>query len=145
MATTPNPTGSAGYAYFDHDADIGVIGRGDRLETAFVNAAAAMFALMADPRTVRPEQTMAVDFDEDDVELALATWLNDLLGQARRRGMVLCEFELHRDGAHWHGAARGEPWRDEIERGIEVKGATLTALRVLRGPDGVEAHCVVDV
>ncbi|WP_147652675.1 archease [Vulcaniibacterium gelatinicum] len=133
------------YGYFDHDADVGVIGRGQDIERAFENAALATFALMADPATVRPQQALSVAFDEDDAELALATWLNHLLGEAQRRELVLCEFRLRRDGAHWHGQARGERWREGIERGVEVKGATLTALRVSSGPEGVEARCVVDV
>ena len=136
---------AVGYGYFDHDADVGVIGRGDRLESAFESAAAATFALMADPASVRAEENLVVEFVEDDAELALATWLNVLLGEARRRGLVLREFHLARDGPRWRGAARGERWREGIERGVEVKGATLTALRVDRGPDGVEARCVVDV
>jgi SHS2 domain-containing protein len=135
----------SGYGYFDHDADIGLVGRGDRLESAFENAAAATFALMADPASVRAEESLSLEFDEDDIELALATWLNLLLGEARRRGLVLCEFHLCHEGEHWHGDARGQRWHEGIERGIEVKGATLTALRVSRGPDGVEVRCVVDV
>ena len=51
---------------------------------------------------------------------------------------------LH-DGAHWHGVARGERWRDELARGTEVKGATLTALSVRHSDAGWEARCVVDV
>lgn len=35
------------YGYFDHDADVGVIGRGQDIERAFENAAVATFALMA--------------------------------------------------------------------------------------------------
>ncbi|HEY5612862.1 MAG TPA: archease [Lysobacter sp.] len=140
-----NDASTSGYGYFDHDADVGVIGRGDRLEAAFESAAAATFALMAEPAAVRADERLAVEFVEGDVELALATWLNLLLGEARRRGLVLREFHLHRDGERWRGEARGERWHEGIERGVEVKGATLTALRVSCGPGGVEARCVVDV
>jgi SHS2 domain-containing protein len=72
-------------------------------------------------------------------------WLNALLAQARERGLVLCEFELRRDSCHWHGFARGEPWRDSHPRGTEVKGATLTALSVRQDEHGWQARCVVDV
>lgn len=147
MAASPIPHDGrpTGHEYFDHEADIGVIGRGDRLDSAFESVAAATFALMADLASVHDEDGFAVEFEEDDVELALVTWLNRLLGEARRRGLALCEFHLRHDGAHWHGSARGQRWHEGIERGVEVKGATLTALRVSRGPDGVEARCVVDV
>jgi SHS2 domain-containing protein len=132
-------------AYFEHDADMGILGRGMDLEEAFEHAAAAVFAMMADPVQIRPQTSVAVAFEEADVELALVTWLNLLLGEARRRGLIFGRFQLRRDGARWMGTAAGEPWRAGIERGVEVKGATLTALAV-KQCDGIwEARCVVDV
>jgi SHS2 domain-containing protein len=100
---------------------------------------------MVDPAAVRPRVRVEVEFDEDDVELALVRWLNGLLAEARERGIVLCSFELRRDGDHWRGVAGGEPWRDAHERGTEVKGATLTALSVRPDDGGWQARCVVDV
>jgi len=131
--------------YFEHGADIGVVGRGVSIEEAFTNAAAATFAIMVEPGAVQPLIDVEVDFDEDDVELALVRWLNALLAQARENGLVLCQFEMQRQGSHWHGLARGEPWRDSHPRGTEVKGATLTALSVRQDDSGWQARCVVDV
>lgn len=136
---------AAAHEYFEHGADIGVIGRGASIEQAFVRAAAATFAIMVEPDAVRPLVEVKVEFDEDDVEFALVRWLNALLGEARERGVVLGRFELQRDGEHWHGLARGEPWRDAHARGTEVKGATLTALSVRQDEQGWQARCVVDV
>lgn len=142
------------YTYFEHDADMGIVGRGKRIEEAFEQAATAMFAMMADPAQVRPQASVAIEFEEADVELALVTWLNLLLGQARSRALIFGRFRLRRDGAspkgtssgaRWSGTAEGEPWRDGLERGVEVKGATLTSLAVTQ-QDGIwEARCVVDV
>lgn len=132
-------------AYFEHGADMGVIGRGARVEEAFENAATAVFAMMADPAQIRPQASVAVEFEEPDIELALVTWLNLLLGQARSQGLIFGRFRLGRDAAHWSGRAEGEPWRESLERGVEVKGATLTCLAVTQR-DGIwEARCVVDV
>ena len=135
----------AGFAYFDHDADIGIIGQGKTLEEAFEGAAAATFAIMADPAQVHREGLVQFDFDEEDPELALVIWLNTLLAEARTHALVFGQFRLNRENSHWHGEAWGEPWREDLDRGVEVKGATLTMLRVSRGPDGFEARCVVDV
>ena len=131
--------------YFEHGADIGVVGHGTTIEEAFAGAAAAMFAIMVEPGAVQPLERIEVDFTEDDVEFALVRWLNALLAQARERGLVLCRFELQRDDDRWHGLARGEPWRDSHPRGTEVKGATLTALSVRQDERGWQARCVVDV
>ncbi len=132
-------------AYFEHDADMGIVGRGKRIEEAFENAATAVFAMMTGPAKVDLRVSVAIEFEEADAELALVTWLNLLLGQARSRTLVFGRFQLRRDGAHWSGTAEGESWRAGLERGVEVKGATLTCLAVTQ-QDGIwEARCVVDV
>jgi SHS2 domain-containing protein len=133
------------FAYFEHGADMGIVGRGAQLEQAFEQAAIAMFAMMTTLDALQPRQSVAIEFEEADVELALVTWLNRLLGEARSRALVFGRFRLRRDGTHWSGTAAGEPWRKDLERGVEVKGATLTALGVTQR-DGIwEARCVVDV
>jgi SHS2 domain-containing protein len=133
------------FEYFDHDADTGVIGRGETLEQAFTHAAEATFALMCDPMRVALKERFDVEFDEDDRELALAIWLNLLLAQANTRGLAMARFELNRQHAHWRGTGWGEAWHAGLERGTQVKGATLTALQVTESATGWEARCVVDV
>ncbi|HSD42138.1 MAG TPA: archease [Burkholderiales bacterium] len=130
---------------FEHDADFGVVGRGGSVEEAFVAAAEAMFGIMIDPGAVAAKESVAFEFEETDVELALVTWLNALLAHARDRGLALGRFELVREGARWRGRAAGEPWRAGFDRGTEVKGATLTMLSVRRADGGWEARCIVDV
>ncbi|TXF11091.1 archease [Pelomicrobium methylotrophicum] len=131
--------------YFDHDADIGVIGRGATPEAALAAAAAAAFALMCEPSQVQPLERVDVAFREPDMELALVIWINTLLAIARDRGLALGRFRLSREGDCWRGAAWGEPWREKHERGVEVKGATLTCLKVRPHDERWEARCVVDV
>ena len=133
------------YEYYEHDADMGVIGRGATLEEAFESSAAGMFAIMTDLGAVREEQTVRFEFEEADTELALVRWLNLLLGKAREHGVVFSAFRLERDGVVWRGSATGETWRKDLERGVEVKGATLTTQRVEQRRGEWEARCVVDV
>jgi SHS2 domain-containing protein len=59
--------------------------------------------------------------------------------------MVFAEFRLERDGVVWRGSATGERWRRDLERGTEVKGATLTLLKVGQSGNEWDARCVVDV
>jgi SHS2 domain-containing protein len=140
-----NPLTAERYAYFEHDADVGIVGRGCVLEEAFEAAATAMFARMTDLSAVRAREVVRIDFEEADVELALVRWLNLLLGKAREHGLVFAHFRLERDGVLWRGLASGEPWRAQYKRGVAVKGATLTALAVEQTADGWEARCVIDV
>ena len=135
----------ADYSYFEHGADIGIAGRGSTIEAAFVAAAQALFAIQTEAAAIRPEQRIEVSFTEADVELALVSWLNVLLGEAKSRGLALAEFGLRREEDLWTGWASGEPWHPGLARGTEVKGATLTMLSVRRPDQEWEARCVVDV
>ncbi|MDQ1326656.1 MAG: protein archease [Campylobacterota bacterium] len=133
------------YGYFDHDADIGIIGRGKSLEEAFESAAVAMFAIMTDLDVVHCHELIEVKFEENDNEFALIEWLNRLLATAHTKHLVLGRFELHKEGNIWRGKAWGDKWKKEFERGTEVKGATLTMLSVQEKEDHWEAQCIVDV
>ncbi|NTV95156.1 MAG: archease [Thiobacillus sp.] len=133
------------YKYFDHEADIGIEAWGKTPEAAFEYAASAMFAVMTHPSLVLPERRVHVEFDEPDRELALVEWLNRLLGLAHMAKLVLGSFELKRAGDHYTGEAWGMPWKKGAERGTEVKGATLTELKVEQQGKRWLARCVVDV
>ncbi len=137
--TEPSP------AYFEHEADIGVIGHGATLAAAIADAARATFAVMTDLEQVEPRLHVAFSIDESDPEFALVTLLNRLLAEARLHGAVFGRFAVEGDGGHWRVEAWGEPWRDALPRGTEVKGATLTMLKVSKTDTGWEARCVVDV
>lgn len=137
--------GNKSFTYFDHDADIGIAGHGKTIESAFESSAEAMFDIMADINAIKAETEINIAFDEADIEYALVTWLNTLIAEARDQGLALGSFKITRQGDHWQGQAWGEPWRDDLERGVEVKGATLTMLSVKASNDGWEARCIVDV
>jgi len=70
------------YAYFEHDADMGIVGRGTIIEEAFEHAARAAFAVMTNLGQVALRESVTIEFEEAEPELALATWLNLLPGQA---------------------------------------------------------------
>ncbi|RDI46887.1 archease [Aquicella lusitana] len=131
--------------YFEHDADIGIIGRGETVEACFVNAAKSMFSLMANLSQIHSQQTITFEFEEEDLELAFVTWLNQLIARAQEHNLILSDFHLKQEGKYWQGTASGEKWNENIERGIEVKGATLTMLSVKKRDHQWEARCVVDV
>jgi SHS2 domain-containing protein len=133
------------WSYFGHDADVGIIGRGPTVEEAFIAAAKAVFALMVDPEQVQLTDSLSFSFEEESAELALVTWLNRLLAEARTENLALAAFRLTRKNGRWQGEAKGEDWREAHDRGVEVKGATLTMLSVKAVDGGWEARCIVDV
>jgi len=132
---------------FDHGADIGVLGEGRTIEEAYAGAARAMFSVMVDVAGVRPREAVEISCTATDRELLLVQWLNALLAEADVRGLVFCDFEVRLLEGGLAGTARGEPFDPGRHvPGVEVKGATLTELKVARGEDGLwRAQTVVDV
>lgn len=133
------------FSYFEHDADVGVVGRGETVEQAFEAAAQVVFAIMTNLDGVQSREEILIEFEEADLEFALVIWINLILGKARESGMVFNDFHLQRNGQQWRARITGEKWRDALERGVEVKGATFTMLSVRQMKGIWVAQCVVDV
>jgi SHS2 domain-containing protein len=131
---------------FDHKADIGVLGEGRTLEEAFAGAARAMFSVMVEIEGVEPRESVEVSCSGSDPELLLVAWLNALLAEADLRGMVFRDFGVRLREGGLDGIARGERF-DPARHvpGVEVKGATLTELKVTHEGGLWRAQTVVDV
>ncbi|MEK0082818.1 archease [Benzoatithermus flavus] len=136
-----------GFEHFAHDADIGVRGYGPSKEAAFEEAARALTAVVTEPEQVRPERAVTIACRAPDDAMLLCDWLNALVLAMAEEGLLFGRFEVHIEGDTLTATAWGEPLdRSRHAPAVEVKGATLTALRVGREPDGTwVAQCVVDV
>ena len=138
---------STRWEHFPHEADIGVRGVGASKEEAFEQAAIALTAVILDPQGLAGEEVVEVTCEAPDGELLLVDWLNALVYQMATRRLLFGRFKVHIKGHHLHAKAWGEPI--EIARhqpAVEVKGATLTSLRVgQEASGGWVAQCVVDV
>ena len=136
----------AHWEHFPHGADIGVRGHGPTRQAAFEQAALALTAATCDPGSVLPRQEVEIDCEAADEELLLAQWLNAIVYEMAPRRMLFGRFAVAIDGLRLRGRAWGEPVDiDRHQPAVEVKGATLTELRVAHGPGGWLAQCVVDV
>lgn len=135
------------HEHFRHDADIGVRGVGPTVAAAFEEAATAMTAVITDPRAVRPAETVTVECEAPTLEFLFVDWLNALIFEMSRRGMVFSSFSVDIQGDRLLGEASGEVV--DVARhqpAVEVKGATMSELNVGQRPDGEwTAQCVVDV
>lgn len=134
------------WEHFPHDADIGVRGFGDTFAEALAAVAEAVMAVMVDPDDVRPETRVEIELTGADAEDLLYAWINALVFEMATRRMLFRRFAVTVDGPTVHAEAWGErvsPRRHEPA--VEVKGATMTALRVRREDGRWIAECVVDV
>jgi SHS2 domain-containing protein len=136
----------AGWEHYEHAADIGVRGLGATKAEAFAQAAAAMTAAVTDLAVVRPLERVDVRCEAPDDELLLAEWLNALVYEMSTRRMLFSRFDVRLE----NGKLEAQAWGETIDRSrhhpaVEVKGATLTTLRVARHGEGWLAQTVIDV
>jgi tRNA nucleotidyltransferase (CCA-adding enzyme) len=135
------------WEHFHHEADVGVRGIAPTLAGAFEQAALAMTAVIADPAAVGAVAPVEIECEAPDAEFLLADWLNALVFEMATRRMLFGRFEVALQDGRLAATAWGEAVDTARHRpAVEVKGATFTALRVAREPDGSwVAQCVVDV
>jgi SHS2 domain-containing protein len=135
------------WEHFEHEADVGVRGIGATPAQAFEQAALAMTAVITDPAGVLPRERVEIACENADRELLLTQWLNALVYEMATRRLLFCRFAVALEDGKLTAVAEGEAV--EVARhhpAVEVKGATLTELRVARAADGAwVAQCVVDV
>jgi tRNA nucleotidyltransferase (CCA-adding enzyme) len=151
IAHTPDGsllTGIGAYwEHFPHVADIGIRGFGPSPGSAFAQAAKAMTAAITDPGSIEPKETIAITCQAPNTELLLVDWLNAILYEMATRKMLFAEFDAVIHNNALSGTIKGEPV--DVERhapATEVKGATLSELEVIKGPEGLwRAQCIVDV
>ncbi len=135
------------WEHFRHESDIGVRGFGATLAEAFEQAALGMIAVITDPAGVRCAEPVKIACDNDDPEFLLVDWLNSIVFEMATRRMLFGCFDVGITGATLIAQCWGEPVDVGRHRpAVEVKGATLTELRVtqIAGGDWL-AQCVVDV
>ena len=144
---SPTERAAAGWEHFRHGADIGLRGHGATQAQAFEQAAMALTAVVTDPASVTPAQVVELACEAPDAELLLVDFLNALVYEMATRRLLFARCEVRLQGHRLLARAWGEPV--DVARhqpAVEIKGATLTALRVACEPDGRwTAACVVDV
>jgi tRNA nucleotidyltransferase (CCA-adding enzyme) len=135
------------WEHFGHGADIGVRGIGPTREAAFEQIALALTGVIADPASVRPDIAVSFCCEAPAGDLLLVDWLNALVYEMATRRMLFGAFVVDIEDSRLHAIAWGELVdRARHEPAVEIKGATYTALRLERLPDGHWlAQCVVDV
>lgn len=135
------------WEHFHHVADIGIRGSGPTLGEAFEQAALAMTAVIIDPAEIAESQSIEIAVSATDKEMLLVEWLDALIYAMATRRMLFGRFQVEVHDHTLHARAWGEPIDVPRHRpGVEIKGATLTELRVWRDRQDIwHAQCVVDV
>ncbi len=143
---SPSAAAAPAWEHFSHEADIGLVGTGPTKAEAFRQAAIALTAVVTDPANVRLTTSVTLVCRAPNDELLLFEWLNALIYEMAVRSMLFGDFTVEIDDGEVRATARGEHVDlDRHEPAVEVKGATMTALKVVPAAGGWRAQCVVDV
>jgi SHS2 domain-containing protein len=135
------------FEILEHTADVGIVAHGGSLEETFANAAAGMFALMADPDGVRPLEERRIDVEGRDREGLLVRWLTELLYYLDAEEMLFSRFAVEEmSGRHLRARAWGERIDRERHRlHFGVKAVTRHMLEVGPEDGGYRAQVLFDI
>jgi len=141
-----SPSAPGAWETFAHGADIGVRGEGADLDEAFANAALALTSVVTNPAGVRPAHAVDLACQAPNPEILLFDWLNAIVVAMALEGLIFGRYDVRIEGDRLTARAFGEPV-DRLRHApaVEVKGATLTELKVARESGRWIAQCVVDV
>jgi SHS2 domain-containing protein len=134
------------YELFSHGADVGIRGRGMSLEEAFQMAALALTAVISDPKNVEQEIQIKIELHENDLELLFLDWINSIIYEMDTNKMLFSSFDISVKEGSLHAVIKGEKINQiKHDPAVEIKGATLTELKVIHEGNIWTAQCVVDV
>ncbi len=135
------------WEHFEHEADIGIRGIAPTLEQAFEQTAVAMTAVITNPDQVSASKAVSIRCEATDKELLLMDWINELVYEMAVHGLLFNRYQVAIHDGRLSATAFGEVVdRQKHQPAVEIKGATLTELRVYQQTDGSWiAQCIVDV
>jgi SHS2 domain-containing protein len=135
------------FEILEHTADVGIVAHGGNLEEMFANAAAGMFALMADLDGVRRLEERRIDVEARDREGLLVRWLTELLYYLDAEEMLFSRFAVEEISDR---RLRARAWGERIDRErhrlhFGVKAVTRHMLEVTPEDGGYRAQVLFDI
>jgi len=132
----------------DATADVSFLAYGKTLDELFTNAALAMFEVMIDTSTVKPETQREITVSSPDLEGLMFSWLNELLFFVDAENMAFSEFSVRVEKNREYvlkAVCKGEkidPEKHELR--TVVKSATYHGMEITQ--NGLwKAKVIVDI
>ena len=135
------------FEILEHTADAGIVAHGGTLAELFANAAAGMFALMADLEGVRQAEERRIDIRARDLEGLLVRWLTELLYHLDAEEMLFSRFMVEEIS---DTRLRARVFGERIDRErhslhFGVKAVTRHMLNIAPEDGGYRAQVLFDI
>jgi SHS2 domain-containing protein len=135
------------YEIIEHTADIGIRVKGEKLEDLFINAALAMFDIIAEEKSPQDKNLIKIKIKQmaDSIDELFINWLNELLSLSATKELVFSDFKitkLHNNNLEALVSGRGI---DNYKINTEIKAATYHQLKIERKECGWQAEVIFDV
>jgi len=134
------------YEILEHTADIRIRVFGKSSSDLFVNAAYAIFDILADKICSDKPQVRALILQEaEDIEELFINWLNELLSLSASKEVIFSEFKINKlDNTSLEIECLGSPIA-AYKINTEIKAATYHGLKIKESNRGWETEVVFDV
>lgn len=135
------------YEPIPHTADIGFKVRGKNLAELFANAAFGLTDSMVVIGEIKPDQTVTVQLQAENLEELLVKWLEEVLFLFETKNIAGLEFQIKFcDKNSLRADIKGVDW-DEQKQPLktQIKAVTFHGLEVVKTKEGYEAQIILDV
>ena len=135
------------YEQFPHTADIGIRVYGKDVKELFVNAAFAMFDVIADLEGLKISAKREIKVEADNYEELLVAWLDELLYNFYTKQIIFSQFDIKElSDKRLIAEASGRPVGANRNRlKTEIKAATYSGLKIEKIPEGYKVEIIFDV
>ncbi|MEN4016911.1 MAG: archease [Methanobacterium sp.] len=137
------------FEFFDVTADAGFKSYGSTLEEAFENAALAMFEVMTDTGSIKPEIKKEIVVESEDEYALLYDWLSEFLVILDSEFLVFSKFDVKIEKNSEGYILRGTAWGEEFdpkkhESRAEVKAVTYHLMKIKKN-NGYMVQVIIDI
>ncbi|MEW6075897.1 MAG: archease [Candidatus Omnitrophota bacterium] len=135
------------YQLISHTADIGIRVKGKDLKSLFVNAAKAMFDIIAQRKSASRLKSTIVRLAQnaDSIDELFINWLNELLSLSDARRLIFSDFIIKKiTPSSIRADVTGNPMR-QYQLKSEIKAATYHQLNLRKTGSSWIAEVVFDV
>jgi SHS2 domain-containing protein len=136
------------YELLDHTADIRIKVTGDSLKELFINAAAAVFDIIAQEKEKKAKakpKKISVNFKAPTREDLFVNWLNELLSLSQAKGLIFYDFKVKElTDQSINAEVTGSDYSN-YDFDTEIKAATYHELEIKQVDSIWQAKIILDV